>query len=104
MRFRVLLAVALLSLAGPAAAHPLTDIRFDRTAAVRVSTEGVEVKYTLEVGALAMTIDSGQRLTPAEIARIDKTAVGLARVYAKNVANELVEQFRVTSDGQRLPL
>ena len=40
--------------AAPAAAHPLTELRFDRTAAVRAGADGVAVRYKLEVSALAL--------------------------------------------------
>jgi ABC-type nickel/cobalt efflux system permease component RcnA len=105
MRCRVVLAAGLLLLAGrPATAHPLTDIRFDRTPAVRVSATGVTVTYTLEVGLLALHLDAAKRLSVEEIAQLDKTATGLAKAYSKRVAAELAEKFRVSVDGKPLPL
>jgi ABC-type nickel/cobalt efflux system permease component RcnA len=94
----------LLLLAAPAAAHPLTDIRYDRTAAVRVSADGVDVTYTLEVSPLGLHLDAARRLTPDDIAALDKTARGYAAAYAKKVAPELAEKFRVTIDGEPLAL
>src|SRR5438128_11296915 len=99
MRFRLALPVLFL-LAAPASAHPLTDLRFDREAAVRVSPDAVEVNYKLEVGLLAMHLDSAKRLSAEDIAKLDKTARGLAAAYARKVAVELTEKFRGTVDGE----
>ena len=106
MRLRVFPLVALLffAVADPATAHPLTDIRFDRAAAVRVSTDGVRVTYTLELSPLALYLDSAKRLTAADIAKLDRNARSLASAYAKQVATELNEKLRVRVDGEALPL
>lgn len=102
---RVTLAALLVLLtAHAAAAHPLTDLRFDRTAAVRLSGAGVEVAYTLELSPFALYLDAAKRLPKDEIAKLDKSARGLAAAYAKHVAAEVVEQFRVTVDGQPVRL
>ncbi len=90
--------------AGIAQAHPLADIRYDRTIAVRLGVDGVEVTYTLDVSPLGMHIDAAQRLTPAEVAALDRTLRGYAAAYARKVAVELQEQLRLHLDGQRLPL
>jgi nickel/cobalt transporter (NicO) family protein len=103
MRFSFALPLLLLA-ASPAAAHPLTDIRFDRTAAVRLSADGVEVTYTLQVGLLAMHLDAAKRLTAEEIASLDKTARGYAAAYAKKVAPELAERIHINVDGKPMPL
>src|SRR5262249_37918747 len=104
--FRLALLPALLLplMAAPAAAHPLAYIRFDRTAAVRLSDDGVEVTYTLEVSPLGLHLDAAKRLSPEDIAALAKTARGYAAAYAKKVAPELTEKFRVTVDGNPLPL
>lgn len=86
--------------AASADAHPLTDVRFDRTAAVRLSDDSIEVIYTLEVGLLALHIDAKNRLTVEDIAALDKTARGYAAAYAKRVVPELIEKFRVAVDGK----
>jgi ABC-type nickel/cobalt efflux system permease component RcnA len=105
MRSRVALpALFLLFATSPAAAHPLTDLRFDRTAAVRLSGDGVEVTYTLELSAFALHLDAAKRLTTDDIAALDKTARGLAAAYARRVATDIAEKFRVAVDGQPLPL
>lgn len=105
MGFRVVVAVLLfLVAANPAAAHPLTDIRFDRTAAVRLSGDGVEVTYTLELSPFALYLDAAKRLSAEEIAKLDKSARNLASAYAKQVATELVEKFHVKVDGEPLRL
>ncbi len=86
----------LLLLAAPAAAHPLTNVQFDRTAAVRVSDGGVEVLYTLEVSPLGLHLDAARRFSPDDIAKLDKTPKGYAAAYASKVAPELTDKFRVT--------
>ena len=103
MRFRLALLLPLL-LAAPAAAHPLTAVRFDRTAAVRVSDDGVEVLYTLQVSPLGLHLDAAKRFSPDDIAKLDKTPRGYAAAYASKVAPELTEKFRVAVDGRPLPL
>ena len=100
MRSRIFLpALVLLLAARPAPAHPLTDIRFDRTAAVRLSTDGVGVTYTLELGALALNLDSAKRLSAEEISRLDKTITGLAKVYARKVAADARGAYVATVRG-----
>ena len=94
--------ILLLVFAAPAGAHPLTDVRFDRTAAVRLSDDSIEVIYTLEVGLLALHIDAKNRLSVEDIAGLDKSVRGYAAVYAKRVAPELTEKFRVAVDGKTL--
>jgi nickel/cobalt exporter len=98
MRFRLALPF-LIVVAAPAAAHPLTDVRFDRTAAVRLADDGVEVIYTLEVSPIGLHLDAARRFSAEDIAALDKTARGYAAAYAKKVAPELVEKFRVTANG-----
>lgn len=85
-------------------AHPLGDFRFDRTAAVRLGADGIEFTYTLEVSAIALHLDAAKRLTPAEIAALDRSATGYAAAYAKKVAPELTDKFIIKSDGQRVSL
>jgi nickel/cobalt transporter (NicO) family protein len=104
MRNRVLFALFFLFSASQAGAHPLTDVRFDRTAAVRLSRDGIEVTYTLEVSQLALYADAAQRMNPAEIAALDRTPIGLASAYAKKVALELTDKFRTRLDGTPLSL
>lgn len=104
MRWKLAVPLVLLLGPVPAAAHPLTDLRFDRTAAVRVSAEGVEVTYTLELSMLTLQLDVAKRFTTADIARLDRTTRGLVAAYAQKVAPDLAARFRVTADGQPLPL
>ena len=100
MRNRFLFALFFLFSAGPAGAHPLTDVRFSiGRAAVRLSRDGVEVTYTLEVSQLALYADAAQRLNPAEIAALDRTPIGFATAYAKKVALELTDKFKAKLDG-----
>jgi ABC-type nickel/cobalt efflux system permease component RcnA len=97
-------AVLLFGVPGFAAAHPLTDLRFDRTVAVRLSPAGIEVTYTLELSPFALHLDAAKRLTPEDIAKLDKTAKGLASAYARRAAGELLEAFKIRVAGKTLPL
>lgn len=100
---RCLLALpVLLLVAAPVVAHPLTDLRFDRTAAVRLAAGGIDITYTLELSFLTLQLDAAKRLTPAEIAAIDRTTRGLVTAYAKKVAPDLAARFRLTVDGEPL--
>ena len=101
MRFRFSL-LALLLAAATATAHPLTDVRFDRTAAVRVADDAVEVIYTLEASPIGLHLDAAKRLSTPDIAGLDKTARGYVSAYAKRVAPELLEKFQIAVDGTRL--
>ena len=103
MRFRVALPLLLL-LTAPAAAHPLTDVRFDRTSAVRLADDAVEVIYTLEASPIGLHLDAAKRLSAEDIAALDKTARGYVGTYAKKVAPELTEKLRILVDGVRLAL
>jgi ABC-type nickel/cobalt efflux system permease component RcnA len=101
---RIAILIVFLLLPGAVQAHPLTDVRFDRTAAVRLATTGIEITYTLEVSPLALHLDAAKRLTPAEIAALDRTPAGYATAYARKVTAELLEKFHVAIDGVALPL
>jgi ABC-type nickel/cobalt efflux system permease component RcnA len=96
--------LGLLLFATPASAHPLTDIRYDRAVAVRLSDTGIEVRYTLEPSPFGLHLDAARRLSPADIASLDKSLKSFIAMYAKRVAPELVEKLRVTVDGQPLAL
>ena len=101
MRFRLALLLLLLA-TDPVSAHPLTDFRFDRAAAVRLGDDAIEVIFTLEVSPIGLHLDAAKRLTPEDIAALDKTARGYAAAYAKRIAPELIEKFHVKVDGLRL--
>ncbi|MFO0822991.1 MAG: cytochrome c biogenesis protein CcdA [Gemmataceae bacterium] len=106
MRYHVILAAALLffTIAEPATAHLLTELRFDRTAAVRVSADAVRVTYTLELSPIALYLDSAKRLSAEDISKLQKNARSLASAYAKKVASEVTERFQVRLDGEVLTL
>jgi ABC-type nickel/cobalt efflux system permease component RcnA len=99
MRLYISLLGLLLLISAKASAHPLTDLRFDRTAAVRLSADGVEVTYTLEASTLALYLDAARRLTPAEIAALKRNVLEFTTTYAKKVAPELTEKFKIKADG-----
>jgi nickel/cobalt exporter len=99
MRFALLL--LLLALGGPVAAHPLPNMRFDRTVDVRLSPSGVVVRYTLEVNEWTMVIDGNRLIGPD-----DKFTTGreFAAIYAKKKAPFLIDNLLVTLRGQDVEL
>ena len=92
----------LLLLAAPAAAHPLPNLRYDRTVAVRLSPTGVKVTYTLDVSWFTMHLDGSRLLTPDDIARLDKTPRGYATAYVKRLAPEIAGTLLAKADGKPL--
>lgn len=99
---RIVLVVVLMAGAAPLAAHPIPNTRYDRTIAVRVGADGVNVKFTLEVSQLTIWLDGGKLFTPAEIAKLDRTSRGFSIAYAKKMAPEIARDFRATCDGKPL--
>jgi ABC-type nickel/cobalt efflux system permease component RcnA len=91
-----------LLLAAPAAAHPLADVRYDRTVAVGFDPAGVVVRYTLEANPLAVHLHAAQILTPGEIQQLDTTERGFLAAYAKKLAPEIAGQLVATADGAPL--
>ncbi|MEJ5276233.1 MAG: hypothetical protein WHU94_10010 [Thermogemmata sp.] len=88
----------------PVSAHPLAEVRFDRTIAVRLSAAGVDVTYTLDVSVLGMHLDAARRLAPEEIARMERTWRGYATAYARKAVEEVQGRLQVRVDGQPLAL
>lgn len=84
--------------------HPLADVRFDRTIAVRLSKAGVEITYTLDVSLLGMHLDAAQRLSVEDVNRMERTIRGYAAAYARKAAEEVQGQLRVFVDGQLLAI
>lgn len=101
---RLLTLLLLLCAAPPLAAHPLPNMRYDRTVAVRLTPDAVVVKYTLEVGWFTMHLDGAKLLTADEIAKLDKSEKSFATLYGKKVAPAVAADLRVTVDGKPLPL
>lgn len=101
---RTFLAAGLLAVftAPPAAAHPLPNTRYDRTIAVRLGPDAVQVKYALEVTQFTIFLDGAKLFTAEEIAKLDKTGRGFVLAYAKKVAPEIARDLRATADGKRL--
>ena len=85
-------------------AHPLAEIRFDRTIAVRLSVSGIDVTYTLDVSVLGMHLDAARRLTPQEVARMERTLRGYATAYAHKAAEEVQSQLQLLVNGRPLKL
>ncbi len=88
--------------ASAATAHPLPNTRYDRTVAVRVGPDAVQVKYTLEVTQFTIFLDGAKLFTADEIAKLDKTGRGFVLAYAKKVAPEIARDLRAASDGAPL--
>jgi ABC-type nickel/cobalt efflux system permease component RcnA len=92
----------LLAFIPAATAHPLPTGRYDRTIAVRLTPDGVVVKYTLEVTWFALNLDWARKLTPEEIGRIDRSQRGLAAACTRLLAAEITSNLKATSDGKPL--
>ncbi|MFO0799283.1 MAG: hypothetical protein U0804_17590 [Gemmataceae bacterium] len=88
--------------ASAASAHPLPNTRYDRTVAVRLGPESVQVKYTLEVTQFTIFLDGAKLFTADEIAKLDKTGRGFVLAYAKKIAPEIARDLRAASDGTPL--
>lgn len=98
------LALSWAGLPPSAAAHPLAEVRFDRTIAIRLSAGSVDAIYTLDVSVLGMHLDAARRLTPEEVAQMERTWRGYALAYARKAAEEVQKRLQVRVDGQPLML
>src|SRR4051812_17728164 len=94
-------AFALLLAALPAAAHPLPNLRYDRTVDVRLSPAGVVVRYTLEMNEWTMVLDANRLLDPKDTFT---TGREFAALYAKKKAPFLADNLGVTLDGRDVKL
>jgi nickel/cobalt transporter (NicO) family protein len=99
---RIAALLLLLLIAAPVAAHPIPNTRYDRTVAVRVTADGVIVKYALEVSQLTIWLDGAKLFNPDEISRLDRTRRGFSSAYAQKIAPEIARDLHVTADGQTL--
>jgi len=90
-------------LATAATAHPIPNTRYDRTVAVRCAADDVVVKYTLEISAFTMWLDAGKLLTPAEIAKLDKTSRGFSGAFAARIAPDIAADLLAKADGRPMP-
>ncbi len=101
---RSLVFVLLFALAWPttASAHPLPTGRYDRTIAVRLGPEGITVTYTLDLTWFALNLDWARKLSPEEIAKLDKTQRGLAAACARPIGAEIAKQLHATANGEPL--
>ena len=95
---RTLCLFALLVVAPAAAAHPLPNLRFDRTVHVRVGEGGVSVKYSLEVNDWTMALDGSRVLRPEDVQGLTGS-LSYARKYAGRKAPLLADSLRCTLGG-----
>ena len=95
----VLAALAILPSAG---AHPLPNLRYDRTVHVRLSASGVTVRYAVEMNDWTMVID-GKNLVIAEDMRGVTGQFAYAGKYAEKKAPHLADGLRASLDGADLP-
>ncbi|HET6575616.1 MAG TPA: hypothetical protein VFG68_18595 [Fimbriiglobus sp.] len=101
---RSLLALALLPLvAATAAAHPLPNMRFDRTVHVRIGPTGATVRYALEVNDWTMVFDSRGLIGKEEMAGLSNQ-MAFAKVYAEKKAPLIADMLKLELDGKRLPV
>ena len=91
----------LLLLTTPAFAHPLPNLRFDRTVHVRIGTSGVTVKYALELNDWTMAIDGNTLLKPTDLEGL-KGQQSYAKKYAEKKAPILIDRFVSTFGGKEV--
>ena len=99
MRFLTLLPILLL--APSAFAHPLPNMRFDRTVHVKVESAGIVVRYVLELGEWTMAIDGQRLLTDADVAGLTG-GQAYANKYGARKALFLADNLRGKFDGKPL--
>ncbi len=91
----------MLLLTTPAVAHPLPNLRFDRTVHVRIGASGVTVKYALELNDWTMAIDGNTLLKPADLDGL-KGQQSYAKKYAEKKAPILIDRFVSTFGGKEV--
>lgn len=101
---RSLLALTLLPLVAAAvAAHPLPNMRFDRTVHVRVGPTGATVRYALEVNDWTMVFDSRGLISKEEVADLTGQ-LAYGKKYAEKKAPLIADALKIELDGERLPV
>ena len=86
---------------GTVAAHPLPNLRFDRTIHVRLSADAVTVRYSLEINDWTMILDGKNLLTAEDTAGVTGSA-SYAEVYAARKSPVLADQLRAMLDDEPL--
>ena len=103
MRFRLLFCLlALLAVAGPAAAHPLPNFRYDRELKVRLHPQKVEVRYLLQLSFWTIFADNRKLFTPDEIQQMGGKLREVTKKYCEKMAPLIAEKLSATLDGQAL--
>jgi ABC-type nickel/cobalt efflux system permease component RcnA len=99
---RSLISLAVLPVVATAVlAHPLPNLRFDRTVRVRLTATGATVRYTLDVNDWTMVFDSRGLISKEEIGSLTgQTAFG--KKYAEKKALLLADGLAAELDGERL--
>jgi ABC-type nickel/cobalt efflux system permease component RcnA len=93
--FRFLIAILLsMILVARAQAHPLLQIQYDRTIAVRLEPEAVHINYMVEMNLLAMTLDGKNLVSPKDIAEQAPDSA-YVRAYAARKGPLLVDQLNL---------
>jgi ABC-type nickel/cobalt efflux system permease component RcnA len=94
--------LALLALAGPAAAHPLPNFRYDRELTVRLSPQKVEVRYLLQLSFWTIFADNSKLFTGEEIKQMGGKLREVVKRYCEKVAPLLAEKLSASVDGRKL--
>jgi ABC-type nickel/cobalt efflux system permease component RcnA len=88
-----------------ASAHPLLEIQYDRTIAVRLAPDAALVTYTAEMNLLAMTIDGKNIVSPADV-QAQNPDQAFIRAYAARkgvlIADGLLATVSGSGEKQRL--
>ena len=97
---RRILGLLLLLIPATATAHPLPNLRFDRTIHVRLAPDAITVRYSLEINDWTMVLDGKDLVNPADLKPGGQRAY--AQKYAEKKAPILADNLRATLDGQSL--
>lgn len=99
MRFAAL--IPLILFASTATAHPLPNLRYDRTVHVKVESTGVVVRYVLELNDWTMAIDGNRLLTAEDVAGLTG-GQAYAKKYGAKKAIHIADNLRAKFDGRAL--
>jgi ABC-type nickel/cobalt efflux system permease component RcnA len=99
---RSFLALVVLPLVAAAAvAHPLPNLRYDRTVHVRLGPTGATVRYALEANDWTMVFDSRGLIGKEEIGNLSGQ-LAFGKKYAEKKAPLIADALKAELDGERL--
>jgi len=104
---RMIALVIAFTAATSAAAHPVPNLRYDRTAQVRLAPDGITIRYVLDISDWTLTLDPEYKLPNGDFADLLGQPNFEGR-YAERYANEraaaIAEGFQTTLNGEFVQL